>query len=68
MPHIDITMYPGRNDEIKARLAKKVQECVSEDLGIPKAVVSVSVRDVEQEKWEDHVKEYPESTMFVRPE
>lgn len=67
MPHIDITMYPGRNAEIKAKLAKKVQDCVSEELGIPKEVVSVSVGDIEKENWEEHVKSFPEENMFIKP-
>ena len=67
MPHIDITMYPGRNNEIKEKLAEKVQACVSEELGIPKDVVSVSIRDIEKEKWDEHVSSFPKENMFIKP-
>ena len=32
MPHIDITMYPGRSEELKAELAKNVRDCAAETL------------------------------------
>lgn len=34
MPHVVIKMYPGRNDEIKENLAKKVASGIAEELKI----------------------------------
>jgi len=67
MPHIDITMYPGRNDEIKNRLAEKVQQTVANELKVDKGVVSVSIEDVPKEKWDEHIKQF-EKNMFIRPQ
>lgn len=65
MPHIAISMYPGRDQEVKKKLALSVQEFVSKELNLDKSVVSVSVEDVPKEQWADHMKEIPEETMFT---
>ncbi|WP_455598130.1 tautomerase family protein [Cloacibacillus sp.] len=49
MPHIAVMMYPGRNDEKKMALAKKLQDAVEEALGVDRKVISVSVEDVAKE-------------------
>ena len=36
MPHVDITMIPGRNDTEKQDIARKVQEFLAGELGIGK--------------------------------
>ena len=46
MPHIAVMMYPGRDDEKKMALAKKLQDAVEEALGVDRKVISVSVEDV----------------------
>ena len=52
MPHIAISMYPGRSREEKAALAEKVRTLVSEELKKDPKVVTVSVHDVPAEKWQ----------------
>ena len=54
MPHVAITMYPGRDRRIKAALAEKVQKCVAEELGVDKKVVSVSIEDVEKRAYSNN--------------
>ena len=46
MPHIDITMIPGRDDKTKQVLANKVQRFLAEELQIDPKLVSVSIEDV----------------------
>ena len=46
MPHIDITMYPGRSEELKAELAKNVRDCAAETLKMDKKYFSVSIEEV----------------------
>ena len=46
MPHIAVTMYPVRDEEIKSRFAEKLAAFVAEELGISPSVVSVSVAEV----------------------
>ena len=48
MPHIDVKMFPGRNDEIKKNLAEKLLKTAAENL-------SVSVEDVDPKKWNEEV-------------
>lgn len=65
MPHIAITMYPGRSDEIKKDLALKIQTLVTEELKVDKKVVSVSVEDVAKEDWEERMKEFPDEIIYT---
>ena len=59
MPHIAISMYPGRSREEKAALAEKVRTLVSEELKKDLKVVTVSVHDVPAEKWQEHLDAIP---------
>ena len=71
MPHITVQMYPGRSDEIKAKLAKVLAETASKELGREIEHFSVSIEDVPQDEWTDKV--YKKITdpdnknVFVRP-
>ena len=44
MPHIDITMYPGRSEELKAELAKNVRDCAAETLKWTKNIFPYPLR------------------------
>ena len=66
MPHVAITMFPGRDRKIKAALAEKVKKFVAAELGIDKKVVSVSIEDVEKEDWNDSLKRFPAESMFIK--
>lgn len=65
MPHIAITMYPGRGAEAKKALAKKMQDAMAEELQIDKKVISVSVEDIERDKWDDNMSQIAEDDMFI---
>ncbi|WNX85826.1 tautomerase family protein [Agathobaculum sp. NTUH-O15-33] len=67
MPHIDITMFPGRDHDTKAALAQKVQRFIAQDLGIEERVVSVSIRDIPKDKWAEHMAAFEEDTQFIKP-
>ena len=49
MPHVAITMIPGRDEETKLALAKKTQEFLVGELGIDSKFVSVSIQDIPME-------------------
>lgn len=55
MPHVDITMLPGRDTETKLEIARKVQQFLSAELGVERRIVSVSIEDVPREEWEHHM-------------
>lgn len=66
MPHIAVTMYPGRDDKIKSRFAAKLTAFVAEELGVSPSVVSVSVEDIEKKDWEKHLASFDEEIMYVK--
>jgi 4-oxalocrotonate tautomerase len=68
MPHIDITMYPGRSREIKSRLAEKIQQTIVEELKVDKGAISVSIEDVPKEQWTEHLKKYEGENLYIKPE
>lgn len=71
MPHITVQMYPGRSDELKAKLAKVLAETASKELDRGIEHFSVSIEDVPQDEWTDKVYKKitdPENKdVFVRP-
>lgn len=67
MPHIAITMYPGRSPEQKLDIANKIQKLFVEELGIDKKVISISVEDIPKENWEDNMKEFSEDIIYIKP-
>lgn len=69
MPHITIQMYPGRDDEIKKRLAEAVLETASRELDRGKEHFSVSIVDVPQDEWKEKVydKVLADKNTFVKP-
>ncbi|WP_308751940.1 tautomerase family protein [uncultured Anaerotruncus sp.] len=66
MPHIAITMFPGRDDETKKALAVKVQRLICDELKIEEKVVSVSVQDVPKEDWKQSMEQIPPESMFIK--
>lgn len=67
MPHVSISMFPGRSREVKADLAVKVQEFLSQELALDKKVVSVSIEDIPMEDWARSMERFPADTMYVEP-
>ncbi|QOS40741.1 4-oxalocrotonate tautomerase family enzyme [Treponema rectale] len=69
MPHITIQMYPGRDDQIKKRLAEAIVETASRELERGKEHFSVSIVDVPQDEWKEKVydKVLKDSNTFVKP-
>lgn len=57
MPHIEVKMFPGRDDKIKKNLAEKLLKTAAEELQIPEENLSVSVEDVDPKKWNEEVGE-----------
>ena len=55
MPHIVVKLWPGRNDEIKTNLAKKIADVVAEDLNVDIGDVSVAFEEVSRSDWGEMV-------------
>lgn len=67
MPHVDITMIPGRDDKTKMEIALKVQSFLSQELNIDEKFVSVSIEDIPKENWNIHMDGLKDKVMFVKP-
>lgn len=67
MPHIDITMIPGRDDTAKKEIAVKVQQFLAEELNIDEKFISVSIEDVAKEEQNAHMEKMTDKKMFVSP-
>lgn len=67
MPHIDITMIPGRDDATKKEIAVKIQHFLAKELDIDEKFVSVSIEDVEKDEWSVHMECMKDKKMFVEP-
>lgn len=68
MPHIAITMIPGRDKEQKQKLARTIQNIVKEELKIPEKFISVSIEDIPLEHWEQSMEQFSEEIMYIKPE
>ena len=65
MPHVAITMIPGRSHEVKKELAKKVQDFLAKELNLEEKYISVSIEDVAVENWDESMKKIPADTMYI---
>lgn len=54
MPHIIVKLWPGRNDELKNKLAGKIAETVAEELKVDIGDISVAFEEVSQSDWGEH--------------
>lgn len=66
MPHIEIKMYPGRSEETKKDIAEKTRDFLSKEMNMEKRFFSVSVKEIEKERWQEEVVEKtPKEEMYV---
>lgn len=66
MPHINVKMFPGRDDATKKALADKIMTVAQETLGCPMEALSVSVEDVQPDAWNADVAEkIPEEKILA---
>lgn len=68
MPHIVVQMFPGRTQEVKMALAKKLQQVVVDELGSKPEHVSVAFDDITPAEWNGKVPHVtPEENVFIGP-
>ena len=67
MPHVAITMIPGRDDETKRALALKTQAFLEKELGIDPKFISVSIQDIPKDEWAKFMEQFPDEIVFVKP-
>ena len=55
MPHVEISCYPGRTEEMKQKCAEKIAEDIAATLGCNLSSVSVVIREIPQDDWKDRI-------------
>lgn len=68
MPHIAVTMLPGRTPEQKRSLARKLQQVLSRELELENMQVSVSVEDLPFEGWGEFLNDLPQESILIPEE
>ncbi|MBT9779664.1 Tautomerase enzyme [Clostridium sp. MCC353] len=66
MPHVAISMIPGRDQNEKRDLAIRVQNFICEELNLEKSVVSVSIEEIPLERWDAHMEQIPPETILTK--
>lgn len=71
MPHIVIKLWPGRDEQVKSNLAKKVADAVVEELKVDIGDVSIAIEEVNRGDWGEKVykKEIKDNpNLYVKPD
>ena len=71
MPHIVVKLYPGRTEEQKQNIAKKITEAVKEAANASYESISVGIEEISKDQWQDEVVKkdiiQKESTSYKKP-
>jgi 4-oxalocrotonate tautomerase len=51
MPLVEITLWPGRSEEVKERIIREVTEALSRSSGAPPEAIEIIIRDVPKTDW-----------------
>lgn len=68
MPHIAVTMLPGRSRAIKQDLAEKLRDTLIDVLGVDSKYISVSIEDVEMKDWGKSMERIKDESMIINPQ
>ena len=66
MPHIAITMLPGRSKETKELLAECIRKLLSNELYVNQDLISVSIEDVSLEDWKKTMTKIAPETLYIK--
>ena len=55
MPHVVVKMYPGRTEEQKQDLTKRIAADLIAATGCTEASISIAIEEVAKEAWKDQV-------------
>lgn len=66
MPHIVFHFYPGRTEEKKKEIARKLKECAVQELGFPEETVSVAIVETEADQFKEQIHEmYDAEDIYI---
>lgn len=55
MPHVEIKMFKGRDDELKKKVAEAVRDTMQRELNCDRSHLSVAIEDYKPEEWNEKV-------------
>ncbi len=71
MPHVIIKLWPGKPEEQKKLLTKKIVEAFGEVMDIPEKSLSVGFEEIPRENWQKEVYEpdiiEKEASLYKKP-
>lgn len=67
MPHISLSLYPGRSREEVNRISQNLQKCLVETAGWKPNDISVSVEGIEPSKFASEVNKKIENEEIIIP-
>lgn len=55
MPHVIIKLWPGRTEEQKTDLSKKIAKALEDSIDVPDSSISIALEEIPKEKWKEKV-------------
>lgn len=66
MPHIAVSLYPGRDEETKRDIAEKLEQFYVEAFGTDKEAVSVSIVEIPGEEFGETIQQrYRPEELYI---
>lgn len=66
MPHIAVSLYPGRDEETKRDIAEKLEQFYVETFGTDKEAVSVSIVEIPGEEFSETIQQrYRPEELYI---
>ena len=66
MPHIAVSLYPGRDEETKRDIAEKLEQFYVEAFGTDKEAVSVSIVEIPGEEFSETIQQrYRPEELYI---
>ncbi|MBW9277337.1 tautomerase family protein [Bacteroides fragilis] len=63
--HIAITTLPGYSPQEKKLLARRLKDAAVNLMGVTPCTVSVSVKDLPIENWDDFIQKLPDDEIII---
>ena len=57
MPHVIIKLWPGRTEEQKINLSKKIIEALKDSIDASDSSISIAIEEIPKENWNEMVYE-----------
>ena len=67
MPHIGVSLYPGRDEETKKTLSEDIKRFLVDELSFPPESVSISIIEIEPDNFQDEIsRKYDSKDLYIK--